>query len=265
MNNIPMQSDGSQPETSGRRKNHDIFTDPKIAAAAENDPTFEILKKNWKNIALTMAAALVTIYFIQSFQESYEASMKSSADIFHRIQSGYQEFQSVEQQLISLNAQADDNEEKALEIKTQLNDLRSQLEQLLNSAADSREPYKTMSVLYRGLLNKNENPELAAGVLQEFKYWQQSKAGSEKRLFAELGALQLAKILLENPEQADEGRELLKSLVSEGEFSSVSAANTLATFASNEEEKSEADKLIKSLMKRQPEHSHLLKESLKLL
>ena len=241
----------------------DIYSDPKLAEIQTNDPIYDVIKDNWKNFTLTIVAIFVGIYFIQSFQESYQASMEASADTFQRLQTTYKEFSGLNDQMAVLNADPKTEKVKVEELNKKIADTKSQMDQLLNSAADSREPYKNFAVLYKAIINKESNPGITKEVLSTFANWKEiGKTGSAERLNAELSALQLVRLQLEDKEAADKGKALAKDLALNGEFTSVAAAKVLASFAKTAAEKSEVKQIVQDLSSKHTEQAELLKETL---
>lgn len=212
---------------------HDIYTDPQLAqTGAEKDPLFQALQQHWKPVVTVIAAAIVAIYFMQSFRDSYDASMRSAADIFARIQNDYQTHLTLTADLNRLSSAENKETAKIEEAQKKLAENRSQLEQLLNSAADAREPYKSLSVLYRALVLKGQDSKQAEVTLERFRNW--GEIGSDRsneRFFAESGALLLGRLLLEDPVRREEAKSLIKSLADDGYFVSAAASRTLESLS----------------------------------
>jgi len=242
----------------------DIYADPKLAETPAVDPVQEFINQNWKHFATTILAIFVIIYFVQSFRESYNSSMQASADLFQRLQIAYRGDKDLKEELSGITADPKTTDAaKIEEVKNKIAENRSQFDQLLSSAADAREPYKSLSVLYRASMNESENPTLSKEVLKQYSDWKKSgKDGSVERMNAELGALQLGRLQLQTNEEVAKGRELIKDLTVNGEFVSVAAAKVLAGFASTDAEKSEAKATINSLLSKQPEQADILKDTL---
>jgi hypothetical protein len=243
-------------ENSGR----DIYTDPKLAEVPVNDPIYDLIKQNWKQFTATILAVLAGIYVVQSFRESYDSSMQASADIFQRLQISYKEDRKLNENLEALKADPKTEPSKIEELNKKITENKSRFEQLSNSAADSREPYKNFAILYRAAI---ENSTISKEILKQFADWKNhGKAGSSERLNAELAAMQLARLEMQTPEDFSKGKELAKDLAANGEFVAVSAAKMLASFASSEAEKAEAKGVIEALIKNEPSQADLLRDTL---
>jgi hypothetical protein len=93
-----------------------------------------------------------------------------------------------------------------------------------------------------------------------FSLAQIKQVAPEKRLTTELGALILARTLVDGEQTFNEGVSLLEDLAREGQFVAASAALTWARIAPNEESKGRAESAIKSLKERFPEQASLLKD-----
>ncbi len=261
-----MSDSKNTPTQDSNNTARDIYADPKLEEAKADDPVYDLIKEHWKQFATTVVAILVGIYFIQTFQESYKSSMETSSDLFQRLQVSFKDYQSANVELKNLTSNPTENAkpenaEKITDLNKKISESKSQVEQLINSAADSREPYKSFSALYNAYLYKESSPAISKEILKPISDWKNAdKADSSERLLAELAALQLAKSELESPENRENGIDILKELITDGVYTSVSAAKILISSSNNDTEKAAAKEKIESLIQKHPEQSDLLRD-----
>ena len=258
---------------------HDIYTDPALAQAPTDDPLYKWLNAHWRHLLSLVIAIAVITYFVGAFRDSYESSMRGAADIYARLQSEYNNYSVAKSALSAAviendkkmagKSAAEKNEaEKGLEnYYKNVEDAKSRLTQLVNSASYTREPYSVIADLYRGLMQRIENPkspDLAA--LDKFRDWENvGKPNSDQRFYAELGALILARAYLDDATKRTDGEAMLKNLATKSQIVNVSAALTLSHIADTKEKRVEAKQILDTVLSKNPEQLDLVSDESKRL
>ena len=129
--------------------------------------------------------------------------------------------------------------------------------------SDALEPYKKLSALINTLAAK-ERGDVATlkSLASQYSIDLITKAKGSDRMVAELSALAVARALLDLPDGEKQGSDMLKALAEQGETVGISAALSLARLASSEDEKKQAQALLKNLSEKRPEQAALLKNEI---
>lgn len=288
------EQESNQPNQT--RNEHDIYTDPAIADARLEDPVLMFFQTWWRHIAMAVVACGIVIYFISAFQETYVASMKGSADSLHRLQEEYRTFLDIKQQLESATSEhqlakeelvklgtgkidqkiKEDAEKKVSDSEKKLNDAKSRSEevqssmlQIIGSASAIKEPYKSLAQLYRVLvaraaLTGEPSFKIDDGIQAQFLDWEKNTSpNSEERFVKELGALALARGLLDIPEESKKGRDLLEAIAKRGSYGQVSAALAISTISNTAEELKGALLILEDIQRVRPDQSDMLRDEIK--
>jgi hypothetical protein len=254
---------------------HDIFTDPALVKAKQDDPFFKCINSHWRETLVIMAVALGGYYVVTSLQKSYYDSKVASADVFQKAQDSLKEVLELEQKLLGLNliqidAKTDTKEAQDLrakdktELEQKLKSAKEALSQRVASLGDQKAPYSDLAPLFNSVVAVNGS-DLAAANLAASNLTQNRSAGDGALLASELASLANARLNIDMADKRSEAFAALISIVKESRFVAVSAASTLARVASSEEEKAQAKSAIDALLLKSPQQMDLLAEDLKFL
>ena len=261
--NSPTRPQPLQPE-------HDIFTDPALSQETR-DPIGEFLKKQWRPALIVVVLAFAAIYVRDTLRASHQVSLEASANSFFKAQEALEDFRKAKKTLAELEAKPLSKEkEKQLEeekLRSEASaDLALRGDRLKQSTlvlSDALEPYKKLSALINTLAAK-ERGDVATlkSLASQYSIDLITKAKGSDRMVAELSALAVARALLDLPDGEKQGSDMLKALAEQGETVGISAALSLARLASSEDEKKQAQALLKNLSEKRPEQAALLKNEI---
>lgn len=248
---VPPEEDAVGSDSSRR---HDIFTDPALARAAEEDPFVRFVHQHWRQLIVALIAVAAVTYAVQAFEETRVESLQRAADLFSRAQSEFDRYvtllQSSESTATTADADGAATDDGAPNLRvTQVEEARARLEQVLASLADAREPYGALAPVYRALLGLVGEAQVATGGERV-----------EDPFLRELERFVRARAALDNPATAAEGRQMLEELVQRGEVTAPAAIMILERTAQNEEERSQVRALRVALERRLPEVGAVLDE-----
>lgn len=269
-----MNNPGIETKPSNTNSKHDIYTDPAIAKMNMDDPLVKWFMANWRKGSVVIIAALVLAYFVNAYRESYESSMRGAADVYVGLESAYKEYltavsanEKIDKDIVGNPSDKEANDKKSADSLKKLNEAKSHLTQLINSTAGTRDPYKSIAELYRALMARVESPgTVNSPALEQFRNWKSiGSAGSRERFYGELGALILARGLVDDEAKRADGEQLLKELSKDGVFANVSAALSLAYLADSKERMSEALANLEAINQSTSGQSDLLNDEIKRL
>jgi hypothetical protein len=254
---------------------HDIFTDPALVKAKQDDPFFKYVNSHWRETLVMVAVVLGGYYVVTSLQKSYYESRVASADVFQKAQDSLKEVLELEQKLAGLNlikvdAKTDTKEaqdsraKEKIEVEQKLKSAKEALGQRVAALGDQKAPYSDMAPLFNSVAAVRGS-DLAAAKLAADNLNQNSSAGDGASLAAELASLANARLNLDIADKRADAFASLISIVKESRFVAVSAASTLARVASSGEEKAQAKIAIDALLVKSPQQADLLAEDLKFL
>jgi|GEM_PF-3781372 len=251
---------------------HDIFTDPALVKAKQDDPFFKYINSNWREILMMAAILLGGYYVVTRLQQSYYQSKVASADVLKKAQDSFSEVVALQNRLFTLSQPLADptketkesketREKEKGEVEGKLRAAKSGLVQRLAALADQKSPYLSMAPLFDATLSAvTGNLQAAQTAVDDLKGKQSSDQGGI--LVSELGRLGLARAKLDAASTKSEGFKELLTLLEGGEFVSVSAASTLARVASTDEEKGLVKAAIESRIAKSPHQTDLLQNEL---
>ena len=255
-----------------RPAGYDIFQDPAIARALDEDPIFRSLLKYWKQCLVVVAAVLAAWYLKSRFHETWAGSMTESADIFQSVSVELEGFRRAVDELESISAQkagetpvTEDTTKKYAEAETRLKESREKLLKSLAGLGDASSPYAELAPLYGALVQAREGKIGEVRAALGNSSWDPAQAEKMTRaaeLIAELKSLVLARSLLDSPETEQEGRALLARLAEQGRVVHVTAAVSLARTAATEDQRRGALSILQQIAKRQPEQGEILEAEL---
>ncbi len=258
--------DGSSSSTTTANTN--IFEDPAIAAAANNDPFAKFVAKNWKRIAGVLFALALGMIAYNAVKTTQEQKRAASTALFAQVREQYREIVSKKQELAKLKAELlskPEGEKKAVQdkvdsLEAEMSAVREK-SKLMLSSLDSPPPFDLLGRLYRGLIAAQFGEfEQTKSALNETPWELTGRAGSPERMTAELAALGLGKALSESPMHIQPAREALLRLAENGEFAAVPALEALAALASTPEELGKVKEILGVLETRFPSQTKYLAE-----
>lgn len=263
-----------------------------LAEQNEDDPIAIFLMTNWRTILTCIGAVGVAWYMYKGFVDSRMASLQNAADTFYSVRQQYKEIvqsgvesratsvqleeareklkslaiKSKDAKNISKEVEAEskavqDLEEKLKSANAKLDEKRAKMDQSLTALGDFRDPYKSLSQIYKGLLLTNEGKfEEAAKRLEEFNWSDSQNTSNEGEQFLkEAAGLLRAKILVEQDDK--KGRAALLELAEKARYVDVPALVTLSQISEGQQ-RPEIDALVESKKKSFPEVANLLEKQL---
>lgn len=241
--------------------NKNIFEDPAIAAAAQNDPFARWMSKNWKVVAVILIAVAVCMVGYNQYT-SIEAQKKADAtENLNEIQSTYDELVAKENALAALqtekNAATDakvrgETQTKIDESQKEIASLRDKLV-LMTDALVGPKPFDLLASMYKGLMfAQTKEFDKAQAVLAQASWDNVGKPNSPERMAAELVTFAIARALLDSPAHVAFAREKLIELAERGTFAAVQAGNAVRLVAQTDAEKQKANEIATSLVSRFP-------------
>ncbi|MDC0357529.1 hypothetical protein OAO01_01840 [Oligoflexia bacterium] len=256
-----------------------------IAQTAGEDPVFKFLEKYWRPLLVIVLAVLAVSYVKQTFEDTYVTSMRRAADVYLNMQTEYTTFlaaqkeikgvvqdQKLKQDKVREEGAAPDDpaldaedakpskHEELLERKERS---LTKLKEYFKALEVEREPYRSIAKIYDGLVASASGDFTRAKVqLETFKWREFSGSNSTEGFFAELAAITLARVLLDDEKARAEGKALLTELAQQAQHVNVSASLTLARITESPEEQKQVIAILESLSKNNPEQSELLGEQI---
>jgi len=250
-----------------------IFSDPTLQQTMAEDPLLKYFKENWRQTLIILGTACALYFGYQTMHETYVQSMQRAGEIYSNLHKQLLVLDTEksdlskavsEQDEKNRDAKASDQDKQAAlkkvsDAQTELNKSQDKLKEMLTALSDSREPYKSIAQIYRGIFAlRNGDLAGAKDALSAAAAWKTQKADTKERFYAESAAFTLAGALLDQDNGLQEAKGLLRDLAGEGGYLSVPAALRLARIAVSPEEKSEAISILESLKAKQPTQNTLL-------
>lgn len=246
---------------------HDIFQDPALSASIQRDPLFLFLQKWWRHVAIVVAVVLLGVYAKGVFEENRRAELGQAADTYAGLQQALKQMPALETKLLEAQAEVEkasaDKKEavqaKVKEAQSELEKAKVRVEGVLKTLSETREPYKTLAQLHRGVLSAQAHDvDNVLKVLSPDRWRTIAEVSSPDRFYAELEALVVARAFIDTQTNREQGRALLVSLVEQGNFVSATAATSLARIADTSEQKAQAHAVIEKLIASHPEQTDTL-------
>lgn len=264
------ESEASAVPSESSTATHDIFQDPALAQTMKDDPLFLFLKKWWQQAIFVAAAIVLGVYAKSAFEDTYRAEQGRSADLFIALQSRFDELPALETAFAKAQAEEakagdkkDDAAKKTAAALAALDQSKAQIESLLSSLADTKEPYTGLAQLYRGALAARSGDLNAAATNLSSDAWTKvSDTQSSERFYAELGALVLARAQLDQETLVASARASLRALAEQGAYFDIAAGLALASASQTDEEKREASAVLEKIIDRSPEQAEALTTAL---
>ncbi|MBX7138703.1 MAG: hypothetical protein K1X83_12035 [Oligoflexia bacterium] len=251
--------------------NHAVFDDPTINQTLVEDPLFVFVRRWWRQIVLVVGAVVLGYFGQQSFKDTYQKSMRHSAEMFTTLHAQVAELGQLRSDLEIAQHERDSKaadpkataadketaEKKLTESKDKIAALEAKSQDLLRALNDAREPYKSLAAAFSAVLSAQHGDFGLASSKLGTLGWQAVALDSRERFFSELTAFGLAGALLDNDQELPRAQAELKALAEKGEFMAFAAARRLARSAATVEERSQAAMLLQAIQKRQPEQNDL--------
>ena len=266
MSTTPVTNEQSQREAP-RAPSRNLFEDPAIAAAAQNDPFARWVVKHWRTIAVVLVAIGASMVGYNRFATVALEKRSAATAALNSVQESYHQLVTKEESLLTLRAeeaaQADAAEKAKITAKIEttskeVDQLKDKVTLMVESL-DSSAPFDTLKKLYRGLLAARlRNYDKTREALANASWEQVGKPESSERFMAELLAFGLARALIDSDAHRTFAREHLVKLAERGSFAAVPAANTLGMIAVTEPEKAQAQQLAEALRAKYPSQQRFL-------
>ena len=266
MSTTPVTNEQSQRETP-RAPSRNLFEDPAIAAAAQNDPFARWVVKHWRTLAVVLLAIGASMLGYNRFTTVALEKRSAATAVLNSVQENYHQLVTKEEALVTLRAEEaaqTDAAEKA-KISAKVETTSKEVDQLKDKVTlmveslDSSAPFSTLKDLYRGLLAARlKNYDKTRDALASASWEQVGKPDSSERFMAELLSFGLARALIDSDAHLPFAREQLIKLAEHGSFAAVPAANTLVMIAVSEPEKAQARQLAEGLRAKYPSQQRFL-------
>ncbi len=171
-----------------------------VETSLKEDDIGEQLAKNWKNIVMVVALAVVIGLGVNALKEGQARSAGAASERYEAVQEGFQE--------LTLKNDSSSNPELAANTARAFKDNLKAIKDL-----DSRSIYASFAQLYESSLELNNGN--AQGALENLKQFQISQLDGKlnsENLLLEQALLLKSKALLASAESKQQGIELLKEL-----------------------------------------------------
>ena len=258
-------------QTKHRQPPRNIFTDPAIAEAAQDDPVIQYFVQNWRSILTVVVAIPLLMFGYNTFRSTNEAKRAAASATFGEIRNVYTGIQTEDEQLRTAKkdlekgdaAKKDELTKKVTELEGKISSDRDRIGKMLQSLEETGiQPFPVLARLYRGLLAARDGNSAQVRTLLGGISWENvTPVDSNERLVAELSALVAGRSLLDTPDSVKEGQALLLKLAQQGQFTRTQAALALAAVAETPEDKSTALAAIEKLQADQPEQQKFLTDA----
>jgi hypothetical protein len=262
----PVTKDPSQ-DQAPRTPPRNIFEDPAIAVAAQNDPFARWVVKNWRSLVAVLFAVAAVMLGYDRFTTVALEKRSSATATLNAVQESYHQLLTKEESLVTLRADEaaqTDAAEKA-KITDKIGATTREIDQLKDKVTlmveslDSSATFGTLKELYQGLLAARlKNYDKTQSVLAATKWETVGKPDSSERFMAELLAFGLARSLIDSDAHREFARGQLAIIAERGSFAAVPAATTLTMIAVSDAERTQAQDLVTKLRAKYPSQQRFL-------
>ncbi len=266
MASTPVTQDQSE-QPVNRPPSRNIFEDPAIAAAAQNDPFARWVIKHWRTIVVVLVAIGAGMLGYNRYTSVRLEKRSAATAVLQSVQESYKELVAKEDSLLVLRGEevaATDSAEKE-KIKAKIESTNREVDQLRDKvtlmvdALDQAPPYSQLKDLYKGLLAASlKDYDKTQGILARQSWEQTGNPDSSERFMAELLSLALARSLVDSDAHRDFARGQLAALAERGSFAAVQAANALLLIAQSDADRKQADEIIAKLRMKFPAQQRFL-------
>jgi hypothetical protein len=250
----PDRDQESHQENQSAETPRNIFEDPAIAAAAQNDPFVRFVAKSWRAILAALGAIALVIIAVNRFSDTQQARKAALTRDVRDIQSSYRELVLKQGELETSRSSGASAEGQADAIKA-LEATVQQLRERTNlklTALESSGAFPEVARLYRGLVEAQTGDLDKVKSLLESARWDQVPDDSAERLVAELTVFALAKSLIDSPAHRALAQQALIGLAEKGNFAAPQSVLALSTLARTDEERTKVKQLVDGVAKRLP-------------
>ncbi len=228
-----------------------------------------ILFRKWKNpiFLIALIAGLSYFYYVRS-NEAFKVSMQNASQLLSESrrlladsQKNKTELETAEAAL--LTAQGDEKakaEKRVADLKAQIAESERVLANKLTVLSESKATYGMIGKSYQALLNAQSGRIDEA--LQQVANWGQLQVDSTERFYAEVAALQIARLALDQEKFNETGKNSLIKLATEGSVIRPIAALAWTKIASSETDVKAAKDNLEAVLKANPEQSQILEEGM---
>ncbi len=252
---------------------HDIFTDPALVKAKQDDPFFKLINSHWRESLFFVAFVLAGYYVVTNLQRSFYESKVASSDVFQKAQASLGEIVSLERELSTLINQKVDlkrdtkeaqelRNKKLDEAKAKLKAAQDTLSQRVAALGDQKVPYNKLAPLLSLSAAATTDDRDGIKKISE-EIISKTDTSITGVLVSELAQLSKARVSLDSTETRSIGLSELVALVNNSKFVSTAAAATLAKVSSSDEERAQAKAAVENLLTRSPQQRDLLAQELK--
>jgi hypothetical protein len=262
----PVTNEQSQREAP-RAPSRNLFEDPAIAAAAQNDPFARWVVQHWRTIVVVLLAIGASMLGYNRFTTVAVEKRSAATAVLNSVQESYHQLVTKEESLVTLRAeeaaQADAGEKAKITAKIdttskEVDQLKDKVTLMVESL-DSAAPFNTLKELYRGLLAARlKNYDKTRDALANATWEQVGEPESSERFMAEILSFGLARALIDSDAHRALAREQLVKLAERGSFAAVPSAKTLLMIAASEPEKAQAQQLADALRAKYPSQQRFL-------
>lgn len=266
MTSTPVINEQSQ-QQAPRAPSRNIFEDPAIAAAAQNDPFARWVIRHWRTIVGILVAIAAGMLGYHRFTSVALEKRAAATAVLNSVQENYSQLLKKDEALVSLKgdeAAATDPAEKE-KIKKEIESTTREVDQLRDKVTlmvdslDASSPYGQLKNLYKGLLaSRVKDYDKTQGILALQSWEQIGKPDSSERFIAELLTYGLARSLIDSDTHREFARTQLAGLAERGSFAAVQAASTLSLIAQTDAEKAQAQELVAKLRVKFPSQQRYL-------
>jgi hypothetical protein len=247
-----------------------IFTDPVLEQAVTEDPLFVFLKKYWRTVVVCLLVVVAGVLGRRAFEQTYDASMRRSADLYQNVRQAYSEYQQVAQRQQTLSTQveiADDSERTDLQAKLkeadeELAGAESTLKQMITALGDAKAPYSDFAHAYDGLFALQRGDMEQAQRDLALLDWKNLDVSDARRVVGEVLDLSIAGELASEEQSRSDGLAQLKMLAEQAEYVAAAAAVRYVHLAEGTEGEKESQALLQAVQARQPQQSDILDDLL---
>jgi hypothetical protein len=240
--------------------NRNIFQDPAIAAAAQNDPFVRFVVRHGKTILVCLAAIGLGMIAVNRFTVTQQSRKAQVTQDVRGIQKEYEALVAKLDELQGLRADSSPSAETLEKIKGIEADVKQLKEKgnLKLSALEASGSFPDIARLYRGLIAAKTGELDQAKESLSAVTWDKLPDGSAERLVAELASLALAKSLVDSDVHRPFAQQALVALAERGSVAAAQAVVALRSLAATDEEKSTVDRLADGVRKRIPSQRKFL-------
>lgn len=270
MSVIQVSNDKSQ-EKAAQSRNLNIFEDPAIAAAAQNDPFARWVSKNWRSIGIVLLAIAAGVLAYTRFTSLQNGKRAEATQIIAGIQETYSALVAEQESLLSAREEeaAVKEAEKKVELKKKIDTSLAEVSKLQDKLAlqidslDSSRPYDIIGNLYRGLLALQRKDYAKVQSIVAAQSWEQSgKPESAERFLAELLTLALTRGLVDSDTHREFAREQLATLAERGSVAAVQSYVAFSLIADTEAQRKQMQELNAKLRLKFPGQQKALEEGI---